>query len=180
MTKVFVGGSRRFARLNSEVLAHLDRIVDAQLSVLIGDANGADKAVQSYLNSFNYEDVVVYCTNGSCRNNVGNWTTRDIAVPGTTKGYDYYSVKDREMAKEASIGLMLWDGKSIGTLLNVYRLVSSSKRVVVYLSSEKRFVTLERPSSWNMLVSMLPLHDQAKLERRIEAERPMPVQGTLV
>lgn len=51
-----------------------------------------------------------------CRNNVANWLTREVAAPRGAKGFDYYSVKDRAMAEAAEYGLMLWDGKSKGTV----------------------------------------------------------------
>ena len=49
MKAVFIGGSRRISRLNAEVRSRLDRIVDQKLPVLVGDANGADRSVQQYL-----------------------------------------------------------------------------------------------------------------------------------
>lgn len=50
-----------------------------------------------------------------CRNNSGNWPTRQRVAPRGAKGFDYYSIKDRAMAAAAEYGLMLWDGKSKGT-----------------------------------------------------------------
>jgi len=46
VTRVFIGGSRRIRRLEAEVRRRLDRIVEKGLPVIIGDANGADKAVE--------------------------------------------------------------------------------------------------------------------------------------
>ncbi len=43
------------------------------------------------------------------------------------------------MAAEASVGLMLWDGESRGTLLNVMRLVAQEKPAFVYVVPEKAF-----------------------------------------
>ena len=84
--------------------------------ILVGDANGADKAVQGYLADKSYASVLVLCMEDHCRNNVGNWPTREVAAPRGAKSFDYYSLKDREMAKAAEYGLMLWDGKSKGTV----------------------------------------------------------------
>jgi len=81
MTKVFIGGSRGVTRLNSQVQHRLDEIVRKQLPVLIGDANGADKAVQQYLHSRGYDRVEVFCTEGHCRNNVGHWKVRVVPAP---------------------------------------------------------------------------------------------------
>ena len=47
MTKVFIGGSRAITRLHPEVAKRLRNIIDGKLMVLVGDANGADKAVQA-------------------------------------------------------------------------------------------------------------------------------------
>lgn len=59
VTKVFIGGSRHIARLEAEVRRRLDRIVEKGLPVVIGDANGADKAVQRYLSDRQFEMVEV-------------------------------------------------------------------------------------------------------------------------
>ena len=56
MSKVFVGGSRRISRLNEQVRRRLERVIEKNLTVLVGDANGADKAVQKYLAERNYEN----------------------------------------------------------------------------------------------------------------------------
>jgi hypothetical protein len=122
------------------------------LTVIVGDANGADKAVQSYLASKNYHRVEVFCVAGGCRNNVGNWPTHEIAVaPGSRRDFAYYSAKDRAMGEEADYALMLWDGKSRGTLTNIRDLVRQAKPVVVYLAPSKTFVTLRQPSELAVL-----------------------------
>ena len=46
------------------------------------------------------------------------------------------------MAREADVGLMLWDGQSCGTIVNVARMVAASKQVVVYVSARKDFLTV--------------------------------------
>ena len=83
-TKVFIAGSRRLSRLNNDVKRRIDNIVDKGFPVIVGDANGVDKAVQQYLSSRNYTNVVVFCMEGGCRNNVGAWPMRTIraADPG--------------------------------------------------------------------------------------------------
>lgn len=143
MTKVFIGGSRRVTRLNAQVRQRLDEMVRKQLPILIGDANGADKTVQQYLHSRGYNRVEVFCTEGHCRNNVGRWTVRPVAAPhGNGRDFEYYTAKDRQMAEEGSVGFMLWDGKSRGTLANVLRLIKLGKKVVVYVAPSKEFNTV--------------------------------------
>lgn len=142
MTKVFIGGSRSVTRLNALVRQRLDRIIEKGFPVLVGDANGADKAVQKYLHSRGYRSVEVFCTNGICRNNIGNWPTRAVAAPPSARGFDFYAVKDAQMAREASIGFMLWDGKSRGTLSNIERMLEKNKSVVVFRAPAGQCMTI--------------------------------------
>ena len=166
-TKVFIAGSRRLSRLNNDVRRRIENIVDRGFTVIVGDANGADKAVQQYLSSRNYSNVVVFCMEGGCRNNVGGWPTRTIkaADPGR-RDFAYYSTKDRAMAEEADYGLMLWDGQSRGTLTDIVDLVRKGKPVVIYLAPDKSFYTLRRPID---LAAMLDRFDPTAL-RRIDRE----------
>jgi hypothetical protein len=174
-TKVFIAGSRRLSRLNNDVRRRIDNIVDKGFTVIVGDANGVDKAVQRYLSSRKYSNVVVFCMEGGCRNNVGDWPTRAIkaADPGR-RDFTYYSTKDRAMAEEADYGLMLWDGRSRGTLTNIVHLVRDGKAVVVYIASDRSFYTLRRSDH---LVEILARFDPAAL-RRIDRELQAAAMGS--
>jgi len=142
MKSVFVAGSRAVSRLNSQVKERLDNIMKQNLAVLVGDANGADKAVQRYLAKCHYPNVVVYSMD-VCRNNVGAWPTRSYtAEPGTRRDRHYYGIKDLAMAKDASCGFMLWDGVSKGTLTNAISLLNARKKTLLYLSPKKLFFKL--------------------------------------
>jgi hypothetical protein len=139
-SKVFIAGSRRLSRLDADVWRRIDNIIEKGLTVLIGDANGVDKAVQQYLVSRDYGNVTVFCMEGGCRNNVGNWGTRTIAAAVQSRhDFAHFSTKDREMVREADYGLMLWDGRSRGTLTSIIDLVRKSKPAVVYLAPDKSF-----------------------------------------
>jgi hypothetical protein len=145
MTKIFIGGSRKLSNLNKDVKCRIDNIIDKGFTVVVGDANGVDKAVQQYLANKHHDKVVVFCMKGRCRNNVGNWPTRDITAAPSASGFAYFSTKDRVMVEEADYGLMLWDGKSRGTLTNIVDLVRQGRPVVVYVAPTKAFVTLQGP-----------------------------------
>ena len=142
MTKVFVGGSRRISSLNTHIRARLDNIIHNEYTVLVGDANGADKSVQNYLLDRGYRNVIVFCMANGCRNNIGEWEIRRIQVSDNRKGFEFYSAKDMEMVKEADYGFMLWDAKSKGTLQNIINLLKSEKKTLVYISPERTFLTL--------------------------------------
>ena len=164
---VFVGGSRRISRLDETIRARADNMIRQGLKVLVGDANGADKAVQQHFAAKDYENVVVYCMGGRCRNNVGNWPTRHISAERGRKDFAYYATKDQEMAKEASCGFMIWDGKSKGTLNNVLNLLLQQKRVVVYFSPDKACHTLRSLDDLQKLLTKCGSADRRKFEREL-------------
>lgn len=142
MNSVFVAGSRAVSRLNSQIKERLDNIMRQNLTVLVGDANGADKAVQRYLAKCHYANVVVYSMD-VCRNNAGGWPTRvHTAQPGARRDRHYYGIKDLAMAEDAGCGFMLWDGASKGTLTNVLNLLNARKKTLLYLSPKKLFFKL--------------------------------------
>jgi len=181
MTKVFIGGSRRVTRLNAEVQRRVDKIIEQGFPILVGDANGADKAVQTYLRSRRYNKVDVFCTGGDCRNNVGNWPVKAVPAPAGSRGFDFYAVKDDRMAEEASVGLMIWDSKSVGTLMNMARLLRRGKSVVVYIVPDKRFVTLSNRDDWERLVTESALDTRHKaLRSPFELEGSPTKQATLL
>lgn len=162
-TKIFIAGSRRLSRLNHDVRRRLDAIVDKGFTVMLGDANGVDKAVQQYLSSKSYRDVLVFCMDSGCRNNVGGWPTRTItAAHPQRRDFEYYSTKDRAMSEAADYGLMLWDGRSRGTLTNIVHLVREGKPVVVYVAPESSFYTLRQS---RQLAEMLDRFDPSALAR---------------
>jgi hypothetical protein len=174
MTKVFIGGSRRVTRLDEAIQRRMDKIVEQGFPVLVGDANGADKAVQKYLQSRHYSNVEVFCTGGECRNNLGGWPTRTVPPPAGGRGFDFYAAKDERMAEEASVGLMIWDGKSVGTLTNMARLVRRNKKVVVYTVPSKRFLTLSDNKDWEQLVSGCEKDVRNKALRSAPPAKPSP------
>jgi hypothetical protein len=112
MTTIFIGGSRHVSRLPPEACARLDTIIGAAQKVVVGDAAGVDTAVQRHFRDAAYMDVTVFCSGTTCRNNVGAWPTRNVGTDDATKGYRFYAAKDREMARVADLGLMVWDGES--------------------------------------------------------------------
>ena len=86
--KVFIGGSRAVSRLSAVIRDRLDDVMKKGCTVLIGDANGADKAVQQYFADRHYQNVVVFCME-NCRNNMGQWPTRGVEPPPGSTGFSH-------------------------------------------------------------------------------------------
>jgi hypothetical protein len=169
-TKVFIAGSRRLSRLTPNVRRRIDNIVDKGFTVIVGDANGADKSVQQYLNGRHYTHVIVFCMEGGCRNNIADWPTRTIkaADPGR-RDFAYYSTKDRAMASEADFGLMLWDGQSRGTLTNIVHLVRQGKPVVVYIAPNKSFRTVRQSDQLTEMLKCFDSNAFHRIDRELQA-----------
>jgi hypothetical protein len=153
MNTVFIGGSRSISRLNKKLKNILNVILDKNLTVLIGDANGADKAIQDYLLNKNYKNVLVYYMENKCRNNLGNWDTVPVNTDIKDKTYKYYFVKDLHMARASQYGFMLWDSKSKGTLNNIMNLLKDEKPTVVYFSPTKEILTLNNLTELDNLLN---------------------------
>jgi hypothetical protein len=152
MNTVFIGGSRHVSRLPPEVKTRLNNIMDSGHRVVVGDANGADKAVQKHFYNAAYDKVTVFCSGDSFRNNLGHWATHKVPVSKNTKGFQFYAAKDREMAHEADFGMMIWDGKSAGTVLNILRLVRSGKKAVLFSVPEKRAINIKTWADWELFL----------------------------
>jgi hypothetical protein len=153
MNKVFIGGSRKIEKLTSDITKKLDVFINDGSTILIGDANGADMSVQKYLSNKKYDNVIVFCMESKCRNNVGNWNVKSIRTDLKTKNFDYYSTKDLEMVNEADYAFMIWDAKSKGTLNNIQNLVKGGKTVLVHLSPEKRSYKVRNLSGLKKLIA---------------------------
>jgi len=123
-------------------------------TILVGDANGVDKAVQKHCADKYYRQVIVFCAGDSCRNNLGGWETRHIDVDRSTKDYKFFMAKDIEMAKEADYGFMIWDAKSSGTLSNILELLEMGKKVLVYMEPDKDFVKLHSTEDLQRLLNV--------------------------
>jgi len=153
-----------------------------QLSILVGDANGADKSVQHFLKSKEYREVEVFCSGDECRNNLGDWPLRRVAVDSRKRDFDFYAAKDQLMSREADSGLMIWDNKSAGTLMNAFRLVRQGKRVSIFEAQRIRFQELHNESEWKHFFSACSDEVKRRIEK-LSASDPKtsgPVQASLL
>ena len=169
--KVFIGGSRHIKQLNRMIKERLNNIINNKYTILLGDANGADKAVQSFLHEMQYNNVLVYCSGNNCRNNLGKWKVINVPTPSNLRGNKFYMVKDATMAKSADYGFMLWDGKSPGTLNNIFNLVIDKKKTLIYYSPEKKFFTISKLSDIEKLLIKCDTLDLIRFEKKINLSK---------
>jgi hypothetical protein len=170
---VFVGGSRAIGILPDVFRERLGNIVAGGLGVLVGDAPGADKAVQAFFAQAGYRAVTVFSGGAKPRNNLGGWSTR--VVEAKAAGFEFHAAKDRAMAAEADFGLMMWDGVSPGTILNVLRMVRLGKPAVLTQAAGGTALTFKTMSQWDEFFAERP----ASVRRTVE-ERMIPAEQGLV
>ncbi len=124
-------------------------------SILVGDADGADVAVQRFLFDNCAQDVTVYCTGDVPRNNIGNWKLRPVVTYHKPGSRSYFTAKDIEMAAESDHGLMIWDAKSTGTLSNVLELLSRKKNALVFIQKVGTFEKVLTASDLDRLLEYM-------------------------
>jgi hypothetical protein len=148
-----VGGSIGITKLPQSAASRIDNMIENHFTVLIGDAYGIDRCVQQYLADRHYENVLVFHAGDICRNNIGNWKTRSILAEGNERGFDFYALKDMQMAREADYGFMVWNVASKGTLNNIRNLLLNGKKVLVFLSSVQSFHTVRNAKDLSAILA---------------------------
>jgi hypothetical protein len=133
---IFISGSISINKLPRQAILELDNIIGKGMKVLIGDANGVDLQVQKYLREKNYSNVIIYHVGKEARNNAGFWETKSITTNFSARGRLLYTEKDKAMVADTYCGLMIWDGKSKGTLSNIKAMLAVQKGFCVILNEE--------------------------------------------
>lgn len=167
MPTVFAAGSLNIKHLHPLFLERLRNVVASNMDVVVGDADGADKAIQESLHELGAISVTVYCSGPRPRNNVGGWPIQVVsseAEPGTRA---FFTAKDLEMAKVADYGLMVWDGKSTGTLSNTIELLRRGKKSVVFVNRDRTFITVSDVDALRKLASLMSETARNKAESKI-------------
>ena len=149
MTMIFIGGSQSIFELPSGVIASIGNIIAAEHGIVIGDAPGADAEAQSLLAGYGYDHVGVFHAERTPRNNLGDWAAYYIETPEAGQPF---SVHD-EMVRRADYGLMVWDGASAGTALNVMRLALIGSPCVVHDISRGTVGTVRDIIGWRDMIA---------------------------
>lgn len=167
--KVFIAGPRAVLNLNDSIKERLLNIYNNNYTVLVGDANGVDRLIQSFYFDLKYKNVIVYASGNKVRNNLGNWNVEQIPVDSKIKGFDFYAQKDIAMSESSDYGFMIWNGKSKGTLNNMMNLLSNKKNILVYFIPRDRFILIDNNAKLKKLIDLCPIETKTlvtKLNKR--------------
>lgn len=153
---VFISGSLSITALPEPVIERIGGIVERALPVLIGDARGVDRLVQRHLADRDIAAVTVYCSGEGPRHNLGDWPVRNIPSSGRKGTAAYHVPKDAAMARDAFSGLVIWDGRSRGSLANIHRLAAKRRFIMIWFGPEARFITLRSDSDRDSFLEAYP------------------------
>lgn len=136
--KLFLAGSLGINGLPEQVLTELEKYLALGAEIVVGDAPGGDAHFQKYLKEAGYQQVQVFHSAPEVRYNLGQWPTRFVDSGLQSTGKATHGAKDRAMSAECDQGLMVWDGKSAGTLTNVVDLIGRGKPWALFRTDGER------------------------------------------
>ncbi|WP_243489227.1 hypothetical protein [Massilia violaceinigra] len=168
MTTVLIAGSIKIKHLPDEVQARIVNILSLHYDVVVGDAGGADSAVQQFLADQGAARVTVYCSGERPRNNIGGWPVHQVTSYHAKRSRAWFTAKDVAMAQAADLGLMVWDGVSTGTLSNVVELLARKRNSLVFTNTDRQFHRILSVEHLQALVASMAVAARAKADTRID------------
>jgi hypothetical protein len=163
--KIVIGGSRHLEFIPSSILERLDEWMQTSTEFLVGDAPGSDRAFQSILKTRGYPSVTVYTSAEFTRNNLGEWPVVKVDSGLRSKSNAVHAFKDREMCKQADLGLMVWDCESSGTLSNLIDLVEQEKNCFIWVAPDSELYQFDNLGSLDKWMSAYPATRDEALKR---------------
>lgn len=166
---IFLGGSRNGVhgtQFPRDVTALLDANISNGDDVLIGDAAGSDAMFQKYFAERDYAKVTVFFSGDSPRHALDDgWPLKKVGAGSGLSGRNLMELKDRAMASQADMGLMVWDelyktrfGKtavSKGTLNNTLNLLVQGKPVFVLHVPSGRLLRFDALAEFESFITEL-------------------------
>jgi hypothetical protein len=115
MKTVFVHGSSSISVLQRAAIDSLDKIMELNFHIIVGQCPGLERLVINYLVEKNYKNFTVYY----CKFDGGGAPFyRELPHLGIPGGY---KIRNWYMCSVADYGLAIWDNKSKWTKQNIDR-----------------------------------------------------------
>jgi hypothetical protein len=141
MSSVFISGSIAIKKLPQLVEMSLKKIIEQNIEVVVGDADGIDKTIQNYCKKMNYSNVTVYSIYSVPRNFIKGFKKKHISISIDSKSErEKQRVKDEAMTIETDYSFIIWDGKSKGSYQNALRALDYQKKIRIYLNQNNTFL----------------------------------------
>jgi hypothetical protein len=132
--KLLLMGSKAFKaeKLPTEVTSRIDEAIDQNMTILVGEALGAPRLYQDYLQSKDYRNVIVGHAK-SMRYNAGNWKTKQY-------GNDLKE-RERGMIEDCDSAVVIWTDASGVIAENLELLKNLGKPTFIYENSTRTDTT---------------------------------------
>lgn len=150
--RIMIVGSHTVSQPDHTVKMKISNICDQGWYILVGDHSGLDAALQDYLVDMHTDRVRVYTARPQPHHNLGRWPVRHPPKEGRWAGVPKYLQNTLAMADSADCGMVLWDGKSMGTYFVIVSLVEQGKSVWVYLPDKETGHTIRTPEDVEKLL----------------------------
>ena len=139
---VFISGSISIKKLPQEVIESIEKIIENQIHILVGDADGIDTLIQNFCLSKNYTNLTVYSISAIPRYKASDEFNFKHIFPDENikKERARQQEKDKAMTLESEFTFVIWDGKSKGSYANLLRALEYNKKIKVYNDITKTFL----------------------------------------
>lgn len=171
METLFVAGSIAIKQLDPEVVTRIGTAVNKGMAIVVGDADGADTAIQQALLDVGATNVTVFCSGRTPRNNLGDWPVHQVFPDARPGSRAWFTAKDQAMAEAGDYGLMIWDARSTGTLTNVLELVARGRTSVVFVARDRKFMTVSDADGIDRLTALMTPSAIEQAERKMGLKR---------
>ncbi len=152
MKKVFISGSISIKELPLLVKESIEKIINNNLEIVVGDAKGVDSLVQDFCSKKQYYNVTIYTIEELPRFIANsNFHIKKINVSNDIKSKrKRQQEKDEQMTLDSDYSLVVWDGKSKGSYANILRAIEKGKKIKVYLIEINNFLPKEKVTKENI------------------------------
>lgn len=174
--KVFISGSISIEKIPQCAINSLDKMIENECEILVGDALGVDSQVQEHFKNKGYIYLTIYTIEKEPRNKKSDeFDVKKVKIDELEKDenkieYDKPQAnskptnrekqgkKDMKMVEDCDFALCIWDGKSKGSYNNMLNLIKSNKKFKlcfkdeIYENPEKEFLeqTFRENNGYNL------------------------------
>jgi len=139
---VFISGSISIKKLPIEVINSINKIIEHNIHISVGDADGVDKLIQDFCLSQNYTNLTIYSIYSIPRYKASTKFNFKHIIPNKDikKEREKQQEKDKAMTLESEFSFVIWDGKSKGSYANLIRALDNKRKIKLYNNINHKFM----------------------------------------
>ncbi len=149
---VFISGSISIKTLPSQVKESILKIIEQNMTILVGDAPGIDTLAQDLCHARNYSNLTVYTITSFPRYLADTSSNFKHIFVDTSikKERERQTHKDKAMSDDSTFSLVVWDGFSKGSFANINRALDQNKKVKVFYTVINDFLSPNKTTPADM------------------------------